>query len=374
MDTATSTDPVLYKEHSTQNGKIIAQATLNAPKSLNALNLDMIHSLRSKLSEWNSRSNIAAIWLEGSGDKAFCAGGDVIKLYESMKMGDFEFPDSFFEHEYSLDLSLHQLKKPLLVWGDGVVMGGGMGLMQGARFRLVTERTMMAMPEITIGLYPDVGASHFLHRCPNSLGLFEALTGARLNATDALKLNFADHFVSSSCKEELLTALLSTSFKSNDDQNIMLITKVLMDLSERCSDLAPASQLEAHESWISETFAHHKLSHIDQAIREHHTDDKWLSRALDSYKNGSPRSAMLIFEQFQRSGDWSIEDAFSYELRMSAHCARSGEFQEGVRALLIDKDGRPKWKASSIAEISINDVKTYFEPIPGKTLELKYMI
>lgn len=370
-----SNDPVIFSELKTLGDKIFARATLNSPKSLNSLTLDMIVALREKLREWKSRPEVVAVWLEGAGEKAFCAGGDIVKLYEAMNSGRYESPDNFFEQEYSLDLSIHEYPKPIIVWGDGVVMGGGMGLMQGSKFRLVTERTMIAMPEITIGLYPDVGASYFLHKCPKPLGLFEALTGARLNAADALKLNFADHFVSSSSKEDLINKLLEAPYKNFGDQNMMVITGVLMEVSQSCAHQIPEPQLEKHAAWIEEVFSAHKLSHIDAAIRDYKTDDKWLSRSLDAYKKGCPASAALIFEQLRRSESWSLKEAFEFELAMSASCARSGDFLEGIRALLIDKDGAPKWKHASIHDISSADLDSYFKMPEGKpALSLKYMV
>lgn len=366
--------PVVFVEVPTPHGQVIGQAILNAPKSLNSLTLEMIRSLHQKIAQWKHRNDVVAIWLEGSGDKAFCAGGDIVQLYEAMKSGDFDLPDNFFEEEYSLDLSLHQLSKPLIVWGNGIVMGGGMGLMQGAKFRIVTERTMIAMPEITIGLYPDVGASYFLHKAPPALGLFEALTGARLNATDALTLRFADAFVESSRKQELLESLTLLGYSTDTARNTELVESAIAQIASASVDSQPASQLNAHRGWIEKTFSHASLAEMDAAIRAHITDDKWLARSLDAYKNGSPLSAALIFEQLQRSKTWSLEDAFAFELAMSARCARSGEFQEGVRALLIEKDGQPKWQKASAGDVTAQEISRYFAMPAGKTLRLSPMI
>ena len=291
-----------------------------------------------------------------------------------MKLKDQSYPQNFFEQEYSLDLSIHQLHKPVIVWGDGVVMGGGMGLMQGAKFRIVTERTTIAMPEITIGLYPDVGASYFLHKCPKPFGLFEALTGARLNGTDALKMNFADYFVPSGEKDEVFTRLQQQNYKPTDEQNMMIITDVLMNLPDAYAQQMPESMLDKHGAWIAKTFAQTRLADIDASLRAHATEDKWLARSIAAYRGGSPTSAALIFEQLRRSQDWSLEDAFQNELAMSARCALSGEFLEGVRALLIDKDNQPRWIRPTLAEVTSEDVARHFEMPAGKTLELRWMI
>jgi enoyl-CoA hydratase/carnithine racemase len=371
-----SKDPnsaVLFSEHPTADGNVIGKATLNTPKSLNSLTLPMIKSLRETFAKWKDRRDVVAVWLDGAGDKGFCAGGDIIQLFEAMKTNDYKSAEAFFEHEYSLDLSIHKWTKPMIVWGDGVVMGGGMGLMQGAKFRIVTERTMMAMPEITIGLYPDVGASYFLHKSPKPYGFFEALTGARLNATDALKMNFADYFVPSQKKDDVFLALTSLSFKPTEEQNMMLITDLLMKQSPSDSDTMPESQLEKHSEWIEQTFAESDLAALDLVLRQHQSDDKWLSRSLNSYKNGSPISAALIAEQFRRSQDWSLEKSFQNELAMSSHCARGGEFLEGVRALLIDKDNSPKWKRKTLSEVTPEQIAAHFEMPQDSKLELRWM-
>lgn len=366
-----STAPVIFIESPTKDGKLVGRATLNAPKSINSLTMEMIQSLAAKLHEWRDRNDIVAVWLEGSGDKGFCAGGDIIKLYEAMQTKNYGYADSFFENEYSLDLCIHQFSKPIIVWGDGVVMGGGMGLMQGAKFRIVTERTMIAMPEITIGLYPDVGASYFLQKCPKPLGLFEALTGARLNATDALKMNFADYYIPSAHKDDLFAAILALHFKPSDSQNMMVLTDLLMNQSLKYSEQMPESQIDKHLPWIEDAFSHNKLNEIDAAIRLHHTDDKWLSRSLSSYLNGSPTSAKLTIEQLRRSREWSLDEAFRRELAISANFARSHDFCEGVRALLIDRDNKPAWNKKSINEVSIPEIAAYFEMPTGIKLELK---
>ena len=195
--------PVLFDELPTACGGRIGVATLNAPKSLNALSLEMVHQLEAKLDAWAVDRSIVAVWLEGSGDKAFCAGGDVVALYRSLTEEgenrgsgrDSLLAETYFTAEYHLDHRIHTYPKPLMVWGDGIVMGGGLGLMAGGFQRLVTETTRIAMPEITIGLYPDIGASWFLNRMPPGVGAYLGLTGAQLNARDALDLGLADRFI-----------------------------------------------------------------------------------------------------------------------------------------------------------------------------------
>ena len=177
--------PILFDELPARDGGRIGIATLNAPKSLNALSLEMIRQLTAKLDAWASDHAVSAVWLEGAGDKAFCAGGDVVALYRAMTddahpdQGS-EFAERYSAAEYRLDHCIHTFAKPLIVWGNGIVMGGGLGLMAGGGERVATESTRIAMPEITIGLYPDIGASWFLNRMPPGVGAYLGLTGAQL--------------------------------------------------------------------------------------------------------------------------------------------------------------------------------------------------
>ncbi|MFW6346506.1 MAG: enoyl-CoA hydratase/isomerase family protein, partial [Halomonas sp.] len=186
--------PVIFDERPTACGGCIGVATLNTPRSLNSLSLEMARQLEAKLDAWAVDRNIVAVWLEGSGEKAFCAGGDVVALYRALTEEgenrgsgrDSELPGTYFTVEYRLDYRIHTYPKPVMVWADGIVMGGGLGLTAGASHRIVTETTLIAMPEITIGLYPDIGASWFLNRMPTGVGAYLGLTGAQLNARDAL--------------------------------------------------------------------------------------------------------------------------------------------------------------------------------------------
>ncbi len=204
-------DVVMYQELTAQNGKKIGIATLNSEKSLNALSLPMVESLLPKLASWQADSSISMVLLQGSGEKAFCAGGDIRDLYKAMldKPGEYApYVEEFFTKEYTLDYLIHTFGKPVLVWGNGIVMGGGLGLMAGASHRVVTVSSRIAMPEMAIGLYPDVGASWFLNRMPAGCGLFLGLTGASINAADAKFISLADNFLLHERKDALVEKLL----------------------------------------------------------------------------------------------------------------------------------------------------------------------
>ena len=199
---------VLFNEFPTADGNKIVEIQLNAERSLNALTLDMIDLIQPKLDAWKEDDSVVCVLFDSAGEKAFCAGGDVVNLYKSMVgEGDPNFPTDFFTREYILDHTIHTYPKPIICWGNGIVMGGGMGLMNGCSHRVVTEKTHMAMPEVTIGLYPDVGGSWFLNHMPGRTGLFLGLTGNRMNAADALFLGLADRFIASELRGQVVEKL-----------------------------------------------------------------------------------------------------------------------------------------------------------------------
>ncbi|MDO8695935.1 MAG: enoyl-CoA hydratase/isomerase family protein, partial [Pseudomonas sp.] len=211
---------VIFTELHGQHGARIGVATLDATASLNALTLPMIEALSAKLTAWATEPSIVCVVLRGNGEKAFCAGGDVLDLVTACRAQPGQVPDlarRFFADEYRLDHLIHRYPKPLLCWAHGYVMGGGMGLMQGAGVRIVTPSSRLAMPEISIGLYPDVGGSWFLARLPGKLGLFLGLTGAHINGRDALDLDLADRLLLDEQQDELLAGLQQLNWQEQSE-------------------------------------------------------------------------------------------------------------------------------------------------------------
>ncbi|MCW8108519.1 enoyl-CoA hydratase/isomerase family protein [Alteromonas ponticola] len=354
--------PVLVQEKETSSGQILAHLTLNKPKALNALDLEMAKIMLDALKSWQNREDVVMVLIDGFGEKAFCAGGDVVSMHQAMKASPDAIPgflQEFFTVEYELDYTIHTYSKPVVVWGSGIVMGGGMGLLCGASHRVVTPSSRLAMPEITIGLYPDVGGSYFLPRLPGKSGLFLGLTGASMNAADARYLGLADHVCTDASRDDVLTALLSYDWLTEDD--------VPTQLSQLLSDFAPAeeqiphSNVESHQSLIDELCNSNFLSDVAQNIKTMQTtDDKWLSRAQKTFLSGSPITAHLVHQQIKRGADLSLAECFKMELIMSCRCGEVGEFQEGVRALLIDKDGTPNWRYESIEEVPMSLIEHFF--------------
>lgn len=360
MSEDSGTLPVIVSEADAANGKKIGLLTLNKPKALNALDLSMAELMLDALKRFSTRADIACVFIDAEGEKAFCAGGDVVSMHEAMVNNKDAIPaflETFFTVEYTLDYAIRTFNKPVIVWGTGIVMGGGMGLMSGASHRIVTETSRLAMPEITIGLYPDVGGSYFLPRLPGKSGLFLGLTGASMNAGDARYLGLADHFVSSDKRQQLLDALCHRAWQDEgvDEQ----VAEVINSLSD--SNAMPASVVEPHQSLIDDACGFDNLPAIVQAIAAiDSNDDKWLSRAQKTLAGGSPITAHLVYQQCQRGASMSLAECFRMELIMSCRCGEAGEFREGVRALLIDKDNSPNWKYGSVDEVPDTVIETFF--------------
>lgn len=343
--------PVHVELLPTACGRFIALATLDAERSLNSLTLAMVDALLPQLAAWADDAQVLAVLLRGRGERAFCAGGDVRALtaFARTGEGDASYPAHFFAREYRLDYAIRQFPKPLLVWGTGVVMGGGMGLLLGARFRVATETTRMAMPEITIGLYPDVGGSYFLSRLPGRVGLFMGLTACQFGASDALALGLASHALAADAWQPLLEQLQTRHWPSANDAHAQVMSDVLAQLPQ--PELTPGA-LQQHAGEIERLMQHDNLAALDAAWRSSLPDEPWLAKAVMAYRAGSPTSAAIIWRQWQASATCTLAEVFRTEWILSSQCAAHPDFPEGVRALLIDKDMQPRWQPVALADVS----------------------
>ncbi|WKD50377.1 enoyl-CoA hydratase/isomerase family protein [Microbulbifer spongiae] len=351
--------PVLFSRRGA-----VAIATLNLPKALNALNLQMIERLCAQLDTWARDDTVAVVWIDGSGDRALCAGGDVVTLYQhSASYGetrDCRFTTEFFSREYRLDYKIHTYAKPVVVWGGGIVMGGGIGITAGASHRIVTETTRMAMPEITIGLFPDVGGSWFLNRMPGRLGLFLGLTGAQFNGADALFAGLADRMIAQEQRDTVLQTLAALAFARDAGANHVTVSDCLKTF-ELALLQRPESVLREHYDQIQQLTDFSSLPAVCTAIRSYQGVDKWLRRSANTLAGGSPLTPWIIWEQLHRSRYLSLADVFRMELALAVNLCASGHFKEGVRALLIDKDRAPQWQPASLEEISPEQVARCFD-------------
>ncbi|MEO8009628.1 MAG: enoyl-CoA hydratase/isomerase family protein, partial [Betaproteobacteria bacterium] len=292
------TQPVLFEERRAANGARIGVARLNAEKTLNALSLEMIDLLSERLAAWANDPGVVLVVLEGAGNKAFSAGADLHMMHETMlahhaspQRDDIRgnaYAAGFFGREYRLDYTIHTYPKPVLCWGHGIVMGGGVGLMSGASHRVVTGESRVAMPEITIGLYADVGGSWLLGRMPGATGLFLALTGARLQATDALFVKLADYCIDHARKSAVFDALLAQAWTRAPGGNHRILSALLHDFA--AADL-PHGSLREHFDLVNKLCGHGQLQDIVAAITGLKTEDSWLSRAGTTLAAGSPSTA-----------------------------------------------------------------------------------
>jgi enoyl-CoA hydratase/carnithine racemase len=350
-----------FEERPGQDGALIGIATLDAEQSLNALSLPMILALQDRLDAWASDEQIVCVLLRGNGEKAFCAGGDVRALAQTSRQHPGQVPPlaaHFFAAEYRLDYSLHTYPKPLICWGHGYVLGGGMGLLQGASTRIVTPSSRLAMPEITIGLYPDVGASWFLSRLPGKLGLFLGLTGAPINGHDALDLNLADRFLLDDQQEDLIEGLQQLNWQ---EQTAIQLNSLLKALQQEAIGQLPAAQWLPRRAQIDELLdvgnlpcAWNAISHLQ------HNPDTLLARAAKTLVEGCPLTAHLVWEQIHRARHLSLAEVFQMEYTLSLNCCRHPEFSEGVRARLIDKDHTPHWHWQDVATVPLAVIDAHF--------------
>lgn len=354
MTEVTSEAVVQFSTLAADNGKLIGVATLNSEKSLNALSLAMVELLLPQMLAWKEDANIAMVLLQGAGEKAFCAGGDIRDLYHSMKNepGCYQrYVQDFFTKEYHLDYLIHTFDKPVLVWGNGIVMGGGLGLMAGASHRVVTVTSRIAMPEMAIGLYPDVGGSWFLNRMPKGCGLFLGLTGASINAADAKLIDLADHFIPNEQKAQVIDKLKGIRWGNTVALNHQKLSDVLHNIEELYRNQQPSSQIRVHQTAIAELAEQPDLATAMQAILDIKGDDSWLAKAKASLQYGSPITAHIVYRLLQLGQSKILADSFRLELGLSVQCGKLGEFTEGVRALLIDKDQKPQWLYPDVASV-----------------------
>lgn len=361
-------DCVLLREIPTACGRRFGHATLNVPATLNALSLEMIDRLAPQLDRWLADPAVVGVVIDGAGDRAFCAGGDVRALQREIvaarAAGASAAPavvPAFFEREYRLDYRIHTSPKPILCWGHGVVMGGGIGLMAGASHRVATHQTRMAMPEITIGLYPDVGGSWFLNRMPGRTGLFLALTGAQLNAADARFAGLADFVLAQADHDAVLSALSATCWSRNADSNHNNLSRLLDEMCDE-EGLSP-SRLRMHYDRIDTVIGRRGLDAIVPRLQALAADaDPWLATAGKTFAHGAPSSAVLSSLMLQRARHLSLAEVFRLEYRVSVAATMAPDFAEGVRALLIDKDRAPRWQDDSVSAVDRARIESFLAP------------
>ncbi|HEY1720783.1 MAG TPA: enoyl-CoA hydratase/isomerase family protein [Magnetospirillaceae bacterium] len=352
-DSATSTDEILFEREGA-----LGIVRLNRPKALNALTHGMCLALDRALQEWERDDSVHAVVVRGNGDRAFCAGGDVRHI---AKIGR-EKPDearAFFRDEYRLNARIHRFPKPYISFLDGVTMGGGFGISVHGSHRIATPKTLFAMPETGIGMFPDVGGSYFLSRCPGKIGLYLGLSGARLGAGDAIYAGVAQYHVPSEKLDALQHSLSNAQYGTDRGKTVDSMIRAV-------ATPVPEPTLAAHRAIIDRIFALPTDGAIVEALR--HDGSDFAKETVDKIHHGSPTSVALTHHQIVEGATLKFDDCMRMEWRMVNRILEGHDFYEGVTALLIDKGRKPEWKPASLAEVTRADVEAYFAPLPGGDL------
>jgi enoyl-CoA hydratase/carnithine racemase len=333
----------------------VAFITLNRPGALNALSLGMILELRDLLERCAADPEIYALLVRGAGEKAFCAGGDIRALYQSFKNSG-SLHHEFFAAEYAVDYLLYDYPKPYIVVMDGITMGGGMGLAQGSRLRIVGERTRMAMPEVAIGFFPDVGGSYFLSRLPGKLGQYLALTGIQIRGADAMYCRLADFHLPPAAVAGLNDELAILPWSEDHDADVRQC------IASAEAPAAAAPTLPPLRAAIDEHFSKSTVRAIVESLEGETRLEYagWASQTATLMRSRSPTMLCVTLCQLERGAGMNLADCFRMELKLAAHSFAQGDFVEGVRAVLIDKDNAPRWQPGRIEDVSPASIDAFF--------------
>ena len=335
----------------------LGHITLNRPAAYNALTLGMVRDIAAALDAWEHDAQVAVLLIDGAGDRAFCAGGDIRALYEAARSGRHGDLADFFRDEYRLNGRLARYPKPIVAVMDGMTMGGGIGLGAHAAHRVVTERSILAMPEVKIGFAPDVGGTYLLSRAPGELGLHLALTGGRLGAADALACGLADAHVPTAHLHDLRIALARCRGGAE-------IRACLAELGRP----PEPGDLAAARPWIDRCYRGGTAEEILDALRSAPEPDAQAAAA--EIAGNAPTSVKVTLQALRDARLLDLEDCLDAEFRVSCSITRSPDFAEGVRAAVVDKDRAPRWQPARLSEVGRQDVLRHFAPTPFGELGL----
>jgi enoyl-CoA hydratase len=329
--------------------------TLNRPKALNALNLGMVRAIAAALDEWERDPEVTRVVVTGAGGRAFCAGGDIRLLYEQGRAGDHGAQLAFWREEYQLNRRIKRYSKPYVALVDGVVMGGGVGVSAHGAHCVAGEGFTFAMPEVGIGFFPDVGATYLLPRLDGRIGMYLAITGARVGAADAVALGLAQTLVPSAAMAPLAAALEERA--------------PLDAILSRFALSAPASPLAAEAGLIEACFAGPSPAGIIAALGEAtRAGSVFAQAAEEAMRAKSPTSQAIVYRQMNAGGALTFEEAMTMEFRIVSRICRGHDFYEGVRAVIVDKDNRPRWRPAAPEDVSPEAIDAYFAPLGADDL------
>jgi len=355
--------PVRIARLATTDGHVIGHITLDHPATLNALTPAIVAAIAGALHDWVADPAVVAVLMDSSSEKAFSAGANLQAMYRAIRTDDAAARDAatlaFFAPEYRLDHVIHHYPKPVIAWMHGIVMGGGVGLACGASHRVVTATTKFAMPEIAIGLFPDVGGSWFLQRMPARIGRYLALTGARLGPADTIALGMADLPIAHERKADVVAALVAAPWGDDASGHRNCVDASLQAAADWA--MVPAVEFMAHLAAIAAIANTASPEAFLAAITEAAATDPWFEPHRQALVHGSPASATLSWALQDRLHGASLAEVLRLELAAAMGCAADGDFAEGIRALIVDKDKSPKWRWSTLAEAGAN-VETLLQP------------
>lgn len=359
MSSRTASDAEVLLEKHGCSGVI----TLNRPKALNALNLNMTRLIYRQLKLWEEDPETFLMIIKGAGGKAFCAGGDIIAIAEDGKVGG-PLSQGFFKEEYILNNAIGNCKKTYVALIDGITMGGGVGLSVHGHFRIASEKTLFAMPETAIGLFPDVGGGYFLPRLPGKIGLYIALTGFRLKGSDVQKAGIATHFVDSQKIPSLENELSALKSPSKED---------IADVLDAYHKKSAAGEeqpfiLAEHLDKINSLFSGNSVEEILENLK--HDGSPFAHQQLKTLLKMSPTSLKITFRQLKNGSSLTLQEVLTMEYRLSQASMKGHDFYEGVRAVLIDKDQNPKWKPERLEEVTDEYLDSCFESLGSSDLIL----
>jgi enoyl-CoA hydratase len=327
---------------------------LNRPHALNALTLEMVRDITAALDIFEPDARVERVVVCGAGERAFSAGGDVRWLYERGRAGDYAAQSTFFREEYALNARLKRYRKPYVALIDGLAMGGGVGVSLHGAHRVATERAILAMPEVGIGFFPDVGATWALPRAPHRIGVAMAATGLRATGVDMAALGLATAFVES----RRLAALTQALERPGDTAAII----------GEFASAPPAAPLMAHAATIETGFAPADVAGVEAALQADGSD--FARTLLKTMATKSPTSLAIALKQMRLGANLSFEDAMRLEFRIVTRICRGHDFYEGVRATLVDKDNRPQWRPAAGERPDVAVIDAYFAPLGADELEL----
>ncbi len=347
----TSTETIVRREGH------LGRITLNRPDAMNALTLGMVRDLWAALTAWENDPAVAAVAVDGAGHRGLCAGGDIRALYDAVKAGDTEGPATFWREEYRLNALIARYSKPYIAFMDGVVMGGGVGVSAHGSHRIVTEKTMIAMPETSIGFFPDVGGTYLLAKAPGELGTHVALTSGRLSGADAIACGLADFYMEAARWPELVAALGAS--QGSDPKSVLA----------QFTSPAPASELARARAWIDRCYAHDSVEAIIAALQA--APEPEAQKAANAIARNSPTALKVTLRALRADrAEARLEPCLDEEYRMALRLAFAPDFAEGVRAAVVDKDRKPKWQPAALAAVSPADIDHVFASLGDNELGL----